>query len=560
MFMNKCLLILFSLLSFSLMSQVTYEHYNPDGIYSFLDEMANDKIITLNDAIKPYSRIYIAEKLKAAEEKKSGLNKRQKQELEFYLYMYAFEIDPGNNIYSGRKTDLVRKNKNLALSLYPIGGFYAKNHMNVSVQPILGVSYYSNESGNVRHTWGGFTINANIGKHFGVYGSVRDNYITQVLAFPDYFTLMEGGNYKINEAGREGGDWSEARAGLTYNWKWGSIGVIKDHITWGTNYHGSNIFSGRTPSFPMIKLNMSPFKWLDFDYYHGWLISEVIDSTRSYYTSNGDYRAIYRNKYIAANMITFSPWKNLNISLGNSIIYSDVNVQLAYLIPFLFFKSVDHTINHGIDNQNSQMYLNISCRQIKHLHLYFTFFVDDFSVTRITDPGRNNITSFKGGFKVSNWLVKNFSLNFEFTHTVPVVFKHRVPSLTFASNKYNLGHYLVDNSEEFYVSIEYRPFARFLTKAEWVYAFHGNDYQYLDGHDAERYPILKDKTWDQKMIGFSVTWQYMLNSYVFINYQISDINGYDVDDKPASFYLNKFTPEFYQGQKNTISFGVNYGF
>ncbi len=122
------------------------------------------------------------------------------------------------------------------------------------------------------------------------------------------------------------------------------VGLVKDQIQWGLNYNGANIFSGRTPSFPMIKLDLSPVKWFDFHYYHGWLVSEVVDSSRSYITSNGDYRAVYRNKFIAANIFTFKLWSYLHLSFGNSIIYSDNNVQLAYLIPVLFYKSVDHTL------------------------------------------------------------------------------------------------------------------------------------------------------------------------------------------------------------------------
>ena len=87
---------------------------------------------------------------------------------------------------------------------------------------------------------------------------------------------------------------------------------------------------------------------------------------RSYYDSDTP-REVYRPKYIAANMFTFTPWKRLNISVGNSIVYSDMNVHPAYLIPVLFYKSVDHTLNQGIDNQNSQMFFDVSSRQIKHL-------------------------------------------------------------------------------------------------------------------------------------------------------------------------------------------------
>jgi len=83
-------------------------------------------------------------------------------------------------------------------------------------------------------------------------------------------------------------------------------------------------------------------------------------------------REVMHHKYIAANIFTIEPFKRLYISLGNSVVYSDVGVHAAYLIPVMFYKSIDHTLN-GTSNysgQNAQMYFDISSRQIKYLHVY----------------------------------------------------------------------------------------------------------------------------------------------------------------------------------------------
>ncbi|MBI4647661.1 MAG: hypothetical protein HY738_14005 [Bacteroidia bacterium] len=559
--------IIFYIISFTDYPQVTYEHLSTTGIYDFLDELANDKVICLNDAIKPFSRKYIAEKLLEAGDSQETLTKRQNKELKFYLDIYTFENKPDSNIYTGKKTDLTKKkpvvslsnHTNLALSFYPPGLFYAENGKNITIKPIYGITYSFNERGDMRHTWGGFAVVANLGKHIGIYGSVRDNYSTQILAFPAYFSMEPGGTYKLNEGGRKGGDWSEARGGITYGWKWGSCGIIKDHIAWGTNYHGANIFSGRTPSFPLIKVDIDPFNWFEFDYYHGWLISEVIDSARSYYTPIGTYRAVYRNKFIAANMLTVRPWKTLNISMGNSIIYSDVNAQPGYLIPFLFFKSVDHTINYGIENQNAQMFLNASSRLIKHVHVFFTLFIDELSLKRITDPNENNFISFKCGLKFTDLLIHNLSVTGEYTRSSPIVFKHKVPATTFTSNNFNLGHFMVDNSEDYYACLEYKPLPRCSIKGEFIYSVHGNDYQYMNS-DVTIYPFIAAKTWEQKIAQLSISWLFLECSQIFLTYRYSDIKGYETDGFSSLYYLNLFTPDFYQGKKNTISIGINYCF
>ena len=39
------------------------------GVYDFLDELANIQVVSINSAVKPYSRLYIAKKLQEADEK-----------------------------------------------------------------------------------------------------------------------------------------------------------------------------------------------------------------------------------------------------------------------------------------------------------------------------------------------------------------------------------------------------------------------------------------------------------------------------------------------------------
>jgi len=559
---NKIIYILLILISASFpgFTQTINEHISNKTIYGFLDELANDKIIILNSTIKPYAQTYILLKLKEAEKQEEALTLRQQNDLNFYLGIYGFNDDIKYNPYSETaKVNIFNKQSSSVTSINPLGFFYKDSLFTFSLKPIWGINYQTNEAGSVRHTWGGAEAYGTIGKHWGVYANLRDNYITEILAFPSYFTQSEGGNYKLNEGGRKGGDYSEMRGGVFYSWKWGSVSVAKDHLVWGDNYNGANIFSGITPSFAMIKLNMHPARWLDFNYFHGWLVSEVIDSSRSYTTGNGDFRAVYRDKYIAANMFTFSPWEGLNFSIGNSIIYSDINIQPAYFIPFLFFKSVDHTINHNIDNQNSQMFANISCRLIKYFHFYSSLFIDEFSITRIGVDTLHNFTSWKVGGKLSNWPFKNISLTAEYTKTNPLVYKHRVPSLTFETNKFNLGHYLRDNSEEIFLSVQYKPFSRFNLEFSYLKATHGNEYQYISESRADN-PVLDEITWDNERFSLKSRYEFIFEGYLFLEYTHSNIQGYNIDGISSQYYLDLFTPKFYQGKKNTFTFGFNIGF
>ena len=555
------LLILFVIKSFG---QVDYVQISNFAIYNLLDELASEQVITLNTTAKPYSSKLIYEKLKEAYEKENELNIRQLEEVEFYLNEYKFIEQDEKNPYSEKaKLNIFKKESHFVTSINPFGFYYKDSLFSLKVKPIWGVKYWMNDSGSVTQTWGGAELKAGVGKHFGFYASLRDNRINHVLADPEYFTQLKGGAYQKGKSGRPGADFNEMIGGIIYSWKWGELGIVKDNLIWGDNYNGANILSGRIPSFPMVKFHINPAHWFDFNYFHGWLISEVKDSSRSYIASSGDNRWVYRNKFMAGNLFTITPFKGINLSLGNSIIYSDNDLNPAFFIPFIFYKSIDHTLNHAIDNQNSQLFGNASLRIIKHLHVYSTLFIDEFKLDRLTNDTLHNFYSIKIGSKLSNWPVSNISLTGEFTHTSPLTFQHRLETLEFESNQYNLGHYLTDNSREIFIEIMAKPIKKLKVSLSYLYAKHGNVYNYITnipGVKVDAYPVLKDITWDNISITLKSSYEFLNNSYLTIEYMMSNINGYDADGLTAQYYLDLYTPEFFQGKQNTLLLSLNFGF
>ncbi|MFH0867293.1 MAG: hypothetical protein V1904_13950 [Bacteroidota bacterium] len=548
-----CLLLICTL---SGISQNIPEHISNVALYDFLDELAAEKIISLNENIRPYSRDYIAEKLEAANKDSILLTHRQTKELHYWIDLYAPE-----NSKLIPSTIKLKEDSIFQLSLLTPRVQYKKNDIWLITKVIYGAMFYSNDAGQVRQTWGGAEMMMGIGKHFGFYASLRDNYITnEPLTKPGHLTSFPCGNYKYNEGERPGVDYDETRGGIGWSWKWGNLGLKKDNIQWGYSMNGSNIFSGRNPSVPMLTFNMNPFEWATFDYVHSWLVSEVIDSSRSYYTPLGDYRARYVSKYLAANMYSFTPWKFVRASFGNSIVYSDMDFQPAYLIPFLFFKTVDHTINHGIDNQNSHMFFSLNVRPLKHLHIYATYFVDEFSVTRISDPALNNITSFKSGMQLWNWPLKNTGISCEYYQSNPVTYKHRIPSVTFASNNYNLGHYLGDNSQEIYSEIWVKPRSSMKLKLSYNLAKHGNEYQYLDGNIIDEYPFLQDITLKYERLALDFTWNLFYGTQAEVCLEYTNSTSNDVDLITSEKYLETYLPYHYRGKHYGIIFGFNIGF
>lgn len=563
-YIKSLLLLALITTSYKAFNQAIPEHVSHTDIYEFMDELASEKLFIVNSAVKPYTKSFIVKSLQQAVAADSLLNKRQKKELEFYLNAYQIWDNKKQNPYRDEKINLLKKHsEHSAISLTHAGFVHRDSNFTVVARPIWGTRYYTNSNENLTHYWGGEGAEAKIGKHLSIYASVRDNSISEILAWPGNLTQAVGGNYKLGNGGRSGGDYSEMRGGAAFEWRWGNIAIEKNHIQWGDNQNGTNIIDSRSPSFASIKLHLNPTWWFEFDYLHGWLVSEDIDSLQSYTSIYGESREVFRPKFIAANMYTLHPWKHLSLSAGNSIIYSDIGgAHPAYMIPFAFFKSIDHTLNHGIQNQNSQMFFNVSIRNIRHLHLYGSLFVDELSLDRVGNDSAHNFLSWKGGLQLRNWPIGNVSVSYEYTQTYPLTYKHRIEATTFETNRFGLGHYLSDNSKEHYAALQIKPFAKFKIKASYQVATHYNQYAYDPSNDIrlDEYPVWKDKTWQNKTFALSLSYEFLQNVTAKITYQDSNIKGFDADGKTAQNYLNAFTPAYFQGAQKTWIIQFNFGF
>jgi len=237
--------VVLSLVMLSIYAQDIPEHISYTRIYDYLDELAMDGIIDLNSVAKPYSRGFITGKLLEAQKQATQLNHRQWEDLTFFLNEFALEQGklPNTNFS-------LKRNDQLTFAFLQPAFNYRDTLFRARISPILGMNITSNGNGTIVKRWYGADLQMMIGKHLSIYGSLRDISVDgPLLARPSYLNDSPGYEYKESTSG---GDFSDSRGGIKYSWNWGSIGLVKDNVIWGDNYHGSNILSGRTPSFPIL--------------------------------------------------------------------------------------------------------------------------------------------------------------------------------------------------------------------------------------------------------------------------------------------------------------------
>jgi hypothetical protein len=522
-------------------------HLSNQGIYLFLDELASEGCIDLCSLVKPYSRREISLLLQETGVSRAAMTRARQAELDFFLRDYMKDLPPEGPVEPATSWLWQKRHGNKRFDLF----YYSDSLFRLTVNPIVGGDVWANGNGAFYHWWNGVEAWSSVGR-FAFWASLRDNHESVELTARDFQNQRIGGaNIKVFSDGKR--DYEEFRGGITYGWNSGFVGLIMDQFSWGEHNAGANILSGRTPAFPRLELALDPVKWFSFRYVHGFLYSEVVDSTRSFWVNNSygpEYREVYHSKYLAANMFTFIPVKGLELSVGNSVIYDLQSPSAGFLIPIAFFKAIDHSMNASNNNNNSQLFFSLSSRNLKHFHFYGNIFIDELAVDRIFDPDEYNFVSYKAG--LSSTLLLNMRMVAEYTWTNALTFMHYVPTTTFESNQYNLGHYLEDNAKEIFLSASYQLIRTLRVEATYCKALKGPDHTAL-GTERTGIAPFDPVVWESESAGLLASFQLVNDLCIRVGYEWRRVTGEEA-------YLDRWTPEVYRGKTQTFRFGLNYGF
>jgi hypothetical protein len=195
---------------------------------------------------------------------------------------------------------------------------------------------------------------------------------------------------------------------------------------------------------------------------HGWLNSLVIDSSATYYTHTESVKPVihqqYIAKFVAANLLSITPVENLDISIGNSAIYSG-NLRPEMFIPFLYYKVMDHNTGRGsVDDANGQIFFDVSSRNLKGFQFYSTLFIDGFSLTKTLDANyRDNELAYTFGVKKVNLVFDNLDVTLEYTRLNPFVYEHKYQTEDYKHINFYLGDWMGQNADQWKLQFNYKP-------------------------------------------------------------------------------------------------------
>lgn len=452
--MYKNILFLFLLTALSASAQVVYEPLNSD-IYQYLSRLSQRGVISFDDNILPLSRKYLAERLTAVIEHKNALTPLEIEELAFYEKEFGLEL----KMLSGGSFQ--EQSTFLEDDLYNRKRFFAyeselfKTNFDLLLSTEQGMLYeerfesYSN----------GFEVYGYLTEHLGFSLQWYDNYIEGETIDP-YRSFTPEQGFVPHTRSETHASFNRVKTTIGIDWDWGSAAIGKDNIEMGYGEGGKLVLSSRPPSYPYIRLDIKPADWIRFNYLHSWLHSNVIDSIYSYPANvDGTYRFLTVDKFLASHSFIFTPFEGFDFTLGESIVYSD-RLEISYLMPLMFFRLADHYLSLARNDigDNAQWFFSISSKNhIPNTHLYSTLFLDEFTLSNAFDSEeQRNQLGFTVGGSVTDLPLPNLTTCLEFTRIYPFVYEHFIPSITYKSNYYPLGHWIEHNSDQVYGSLTYR--------------------------------------------------------------------------------------------------------
>lgn len=506
-----------------LRAQVVYEPLYED-VYNFLRRVSQKGIIEFDDLIRPLPRSYISSKLLEADSLASKLTPLERDEVKFFLQDYYNErwLAEGNNKET-EHLDYFGYDPADRWRMFSYGGDGFKLNADI----ILGAEIGSVKDAKQKHFWNGIYAYGYIYDVLGFSFDFRDNTENGTTIDKTKIFTPETGVVARTDANfypypPDQMEYSEAKMMLATDWKWGSLAAGKDFIEWGYGDNGLLVMSQKAPSFPLIRLDINPVEWFSFNYFHAWLASNVIDTTSYYYTETGTLAYRYHNKYIASHTLTVRPTRGLDISIGESIVYSD-HLEILYLIPITFFRLADHYLCKQVNDagSNAQFFAQVSSKgHIRNTHLYSTLFIDEFTLTNVFNPEKQKMQiGFTLGSSVTDLPFDNLSFKLEYSKIYPYVYQHYINTTTFESDSYVLGHWMNNNADQVFGSMQYR-FIRGLEALVWArYIRQGERANESEQFDVPQPPFLFGLRTNYTYVGAQVKYEFIHNLFVRARYQ-----------------------------------------
>lgn len=447
---------------FAQLEDVPVEH----KIYDFLTRLNIRHIITGYSAFEsPISRQDVAKYLKQAEANSGKLDESDRKALADLEKEFEFDIygttDHQQSLFEGHRYNILAQDPkyvyyyiapgtgNVWINFYAQGDYLAlknKDYKNNSVLGIIG--------GEIRGT---------LFDKFGFYIHSTDG-----NAWGNRDVALHLKNLKYNWNLLHSQDnrfFDETRGYCTAEFYGIQLKFGRDRELRG---YGPNklIMSDNAPEADFIALKFS-IGALDYSTFHGKLIgphSDSMDAVQGSITN-------VQEKYLVYHRLSFRLSKTTRFSAGEMVVYSDRGLDLSYLNPIAFYKTIEHS---NQDRDNSLLFFDISNISLEGWKFYGVALVDDIKASKIGTGWYGNEFAWQAGVTTSFlYKIAPVEFNVDYFRIEPYVFTHRILSNSYTNDGYGIGLDTDPNSAIVAGKVTYRPTARLNCTFQYSYRIHG---------------------------------------------------------------------------------------
>lgn len=544
----SCLFFFLIIVLFELSAQTVYQPINSD-IYNLLERLYIKNAIEYHSEIKPIPRKEIAGYLLEALSNKEKLTATDIKEIKFYSKEFADEISFISNTARLKlpRTEFFTTGETERFRLFN----YRDSTFTFNLDPILGIQFGNEWNSGYSHRWNGLEFFGYVSDNWGYSLDFRDN-----LETSDNIDIAKNNSpvtgINLSKEADNSIQYSTVNAQINYSWNTGYLSFGKYAVNIGNGRAGQIINSSKAPTYPLLRLDFRPVKWLNFIYFHGFLKSNVPDSATYRSTSfEGSESISDIPKFIASHMLSFYIGDDISLSIGESIIYSE-KVEPVYLIPVMFFRLADHYLSSEGSNtgDNAQLFADASYR-ISPLNskVYGSVFIDELSIEKVMEGENLSSIGYTIGTEFSDLLIPNSGFVVEYTRIQPFVYINSNDAHTYQNHKYQLGHWTGSNSDIIYLSYRQNILRGLSAKLSGWYFRKGQTEEPEQQYQLPYPSTLYGARRTDKRICLEVTWQPYHNLYARGYYCYSDITDNEVGR----------TPEFMLGTNNNFGLSFFYG-
>lgn len=323
-------------------------------------------------------------------------------------------------------------------------------------------------------------------------------------------------------------DFTESHVRYDNQWFYAAIG--RETRLLGSGLDQRLFLSNASPAFDAFMVG-ARFTGFEYRFTHGSLLALPEDSP-----VNSGFSANIPAKYVAIHRFSFRPsWGEL--SFWEQIIYSKRAMELAYLNPLSFYKSLEHSLH---DRDNSLMGFDGVIRPFDGLQLKGTFVLDDIIFGEIG----KNFWSNKTAWNIAALYSFDFPLDagIEYCRVEPYMFSHFNVQNSVTNDSRLLSGNMLPNSDQLALALNYWWGERYPLSLKISRTRHGDNiydmqgkmtrnvggdplFVYLSGTDSMRVVFLDGNLKEDVTVQLSAGFEPVRNFNIRAWYALSNING-----------------------------------